>query len=76
MVLTLKDLSDRLEQIEETQLLELLQLTSSDLVNRFQDIIEDNADYLESEIEQLWLTDEERDEDDQEEEFKCDDVEA
>jgi hypothetical protein len=40
-------------------LLELLKLKSSDLVARFEDIIEDDMDYLLSELEQIPIDDEE-----------------
>jgi hypothetical protein len=37
--------------MEETYLVELLQINSSDLVDRFQDIIEDKFEYLKGELE-------------------------
>lgn len=52
-VVTLVDLMERLKQIEETALLDLLGLTSDDLVERFSDIIEDKFDYLLGELEEL-----------------------
>lgn len=51
MPLTLVEIKERLKQIPEDDLLELLQLTSEDIVERFSDIIEDNADALEREVE-------------------------
>ncbi len=42
---------DRLSKIEETQLVDLLQLTSEDLVHKFKDKILDNFEYLERELE-------------------------
>tara|TARA_R110000868_G_scaffold385929_1_gene654024 strand:+ start:4453 stop:4614 length:162 start_codon:yes stop_codon:yes gene_type:complete len=47
MPLTLPDLCDKLRRLDEITLLELLNLNSEDLVNSFQDIIEDKADFLE-----------------------------
>jgi hypothetical protein len=48
--------------MEETFLLELLDLQAVDLVNRFQDVIEDKAEYLFSELEQLAVPAEEEEE--------------
>ena len=49
--MTLKELMEQLSRIEETQLVELLGLTSEDLVRNFKDRIVENSDYLVSEIE-------------------------
>ncbi len=49
---TLCDLLDRLGQMEETYLLELLGLDSRMLVERFADVIEENFDKFESELEE------------------------
>lgn len=51
MALTIHDLKDRLKQINEIDLLELLEISSEDLVDRFIDLIEDNFDKLEREVE-------------------------
>lgn len=51
MALTIHDLKDRLKQINEVDLLELLEISSEDLVERFIDLIEDNFDKLEREVE-------------------------
>jgi len=51
MALTLNDIKDRLKQIDEIALLELLGVCSEDLVERFTDLIEDNFDKLEKEVE-------------------------
>ena len=59
METTLRDLCSRLETLEETFLLELLKINSSDLVARFEDIIENDMDYLLSELEQIPVDDEE-----------------
>lgn len=49
-MLTLNDLCERLKQIDEVSLLEVLQINSEDLVERFRDIIEDKYDELETEF--------------------------
>jgi hypothetical protein len=51
MPLTLVEIKDRLKQIPEEVLMELLEVTSEDLVEMFSDRIEDNADKLEQEVE-------------------------
>lgn len=51
MALTLNDIKDRLKQIDEVDLLELLDINSEDIVERFTDLIEDNFDKLEREVE-------------------------
>jgi hypothetical protein len=51
MALTLRDILERLSQLDEITLLELLNITSEDIVERFIDVIEDNADRLEKEVE-------------------------
>lgn len=50
--ITLRELMTKLSTFEETYLVELLQLRSEDLVERFQDFIEDNYDELIGELEQ------------------------
>ena len=51
MPLTLPEISDRLKRVDEVSLLEVLNISSEDIVERFQDIIEENADELERELE-------------------------
>jgi hypothetical protein len=51
MPLTLPEICDRLKSIDEVSLLEILNITSEDLVERFQDLIEEKADNLEEELE-------------------------
>ena len=47
MVLTLEELKEKVkEQINEVDLLEILEVTSEDLVNRFDDLIEGKYDIL------------------------------
>ena len=50
---TLQDLCNHLERAEETMLVELLNLRSEDIVERFRDVIEENYDRLLGEIEIL-----------------------
>ena len=50
---TLEDLMERLSTLEETYLVELLQLRSSDLVHRFADEIEELQDELWAEFEEI-----------------------
>ena len=51
MSLTEKDLNDKLKNISEVDLLEILDICSEDLVDRFQDKIEERRDYFESDLE-------------------------
>lgn len=50
---TLEELKSKLADMEETYLLELLQLRSQDLVDRFGDLIEDRYDELIGELEEI-----------------------
>ena len=48
MPLTLEELKEKLaEQLDEITLLDILGITSYDLVERFEDIIEDKFDFFE-----------------------------
>ena len=49
--LTLQELQDRLKRFDEITLLELLDVTSEELVDSFIDRIEDNFDRLVDEVE-------------------------
>lgn len=51
--LTFYELCQELEKVEETDLMELLDINSKDLVEKFQDIIEDNFDRLLEEVDNL-----------------------
>jgi len=51
MALTLEELKGRLRQLDEVILVDILQLESADIVNRFEDVIERNFQSLESEVE-------------------------
>ena len=46
MTLTITDLFDRLKELDEISILEILSLTSEELVDRFQDEIENKYDEL------------------------------
>ena len=51
MPLTLEEIKDRLaKRFDEELLVELLNLTSYDLVNRFEDLIENRIDYFEQQV--------------------------
>ena len=49
--MTFKDLCDKLKQLPEIDLLEVLEISYEDLVHRFEDFIESKRDYLEDELE-------------------------
>jgi hypothetical protein len=51
-MLTLEDLKDKLKQLDEVTLLELLEVTSEDLVDRFSDLIEEKQDTLENDFDE------------------------
>jgi len=46
MALTFVDLCDELKKLDETTLLELLDISSEEIIDKFQDKIEDNFDHL------------------------------
>lgn len=50
MSLTLRDVQDRLKLLDEITLLEVLDISSEDLVDRFMDRIEEKLDELEVEL--------------------------
>jgi hypothetical protein len=50
MPLTLTDVMSRLKQLDEITLLEVLDITAEELVERFIDKIEENYDNLEKEL--------------------------
>jgi hypothetical protein len=52
LVITLQELKEKLAQLDEVTLLETLEVTSEDLVNRFADYIETNYDYLSGEFDE------------------------
>ena len=51
MPLTLNDIKDRLKQQDEVSLLEILDISAEDIVERFGDIIEDNYETLREDLE-------------------------
>ena len=59
--MTLDDIKKSLLKLDEITLLEILEITSEDIVNRFGDFIEDKADSLEEDLEEdeLFYTGEE-----------------
>ena len=50
-MLTLNDVKDRLKQQDEISLLEILDISAEDIVERFSDIIENNYETLAEELE-------------------------
>lgn len=50
-MLTIDELKEKLMQVEETLLMELLELTSEDLVNRCGDLIEQQYETLERQFD-------------------------
>jgi hypothetical protein len=46
-MLTIPDICDKLKRLDEVTILELLEINSEEIVAKFQDRIEDMADYLE-----------------------------
>ena len=52
-MITLGELKEKLAQLDEVTLMETLELTSSDLVNRFGDIIENKYDDLIGEFDEI-----------------------
>jgi hypothetical protein len=51
MSLTLHDIADLLKREDCVTILELLDIDSDELVNRFMDVLEDRADKIEKELE-------------------------
>ena len=52
MALSYKEVCEELSKLDETTLLEVLDITSEDLVNKFQDKIEDNLEELSNDLEE------------------------
>ena len=50
---TLTELKEKLMQLDEVTLIDLLELTSYDIVNRFYDVIETKSDYLSGEMNEI-----------------------
>jgi hypothetical protein len=51
-VITIAELKERLMQLDEVTLMETLELTSEDIVNRCSDIIEEKYDLLSGEFDE------------------------
>jgi len=51
MNLTFEELKDKLQRVDEVTLLELLDIRSDDIIERFEDFIEDKQEQLLKEIE-------------------------
>lgn len=51
MNLTFEELKEKLQSVDEVTLLELLEIRSDDIVDRFEDFIEEQQDKLMREIE-------------------------
>lgn len=51
MTLTIPEIKDRLKQLDEVTLLEILSITSEDIIERFEDIVEDKADILTKQVD-------------------------
>ena len=51
MALTFEEVCERLSRIDEVTLLEVLDITSSEIVCKFHDTIEDKLEFLEAEME-------------------------
>ena len=51
MTLTLNDLKEKLKQVDEISLLEVLEITSEDIIDRFEDKIEEQQEELGEEFE-------------------------
>lgn len=52
MSLTLEEIKERLKHLDETSILEILEISSEDLVERFSDKIEDREDYFITDLEE------------------------
>lgn len=52
-MLTIADLSEKLKRLDEVTLLEVLNISSEDIIERFQDFIEAQADKLDEDLEDV-----------------------
>lgn len=50
-MLTFEEIKEKLTQLDEITLMETLQITSEDLVNKFADRIEEKQDLLENDLD-------------------------
>ena len=53
MALTLNDVAKRLKRIDEITLLELLGVTSEEIVEKFKEVIEEKYEYLAKEVAEI-----------------------
>ena len=54
-MLTQKDIRDRLKKLDETTLLEILEISSEEIVDRFDDKIDEREEYFISDLdEETW----------------------
>ena len=51
MALTYEETKERLKRLDEVTLLEVLEISSEDIVERFGDLIEDKLELLEEELD-------------------------
>jgi len=51
-MLTLTDVFEKLKRLDELTLLEILEISSEEIVDRFQDLIEDKYDQLSEELDE------------------------
>lgn len=51
-MITLQELKDKLSKLDEVTLLETLEISSEDIVNRFDDYIENNYEQLTGEFDE------------------------
>jgi hypothetical protein len=49
-MLTIEDVKDRLKHLDEVTLLEVLDISAADLVDRFPELVEDNYEHLADEL--------------------------
>jgi hypothetical protein len=52
MPLTLEEVKEKLKQLDETSLLEILEISSEEIVERFTDKIEEKEDYFIKDLEE------------------------
>jgi hypothetical protein len=52
MALSFKEVCEELTKIDETTLLEILDISSEEIVNKFQDKIEDNLEELSNDLDE------------------------
>jgi hypothetical protein len=50
VALTFEEIKERLKSLDELTLLELFDLTSEDLVEKFDDLIEEDIDFYETQV--------------------------